>query len=67
MATVEPFDPTLHAEGSVSREGHCGQGGRDYCDQPAVFSVVGDDFRIAACDTHVAGALRQALGLPAKG
>lgn len=67
MARVEPFDRELHAEGSVSGQGRCGQGGRDTCDADPVFSVVGDHYRVAACDEHLAGAVRQALGLPARG
>lgn len=65
MATVERFDQTLHDERSVSREGVCGQGGGDTCHNPAVYSVIGENYKVAACDDHLRGAVRQALGLPA--
>ena len=62
--TVQAFDPALHA--GVSKDGKCGQGGRDTCSQPPVFSVVGHRYKVAACDTHLAGAVRQAAGMPAR-
>jgi hypothetical protein len=64
MTTVESFDPHHHQHGTVSRAGSCAQGGRDTCGNPPVFSVLGSHYRVAACDEHLAGAARQALGLP---
>lgn len=66
MLTVDPYDPAMHATGKSSREGHCGQGGRDTCSLPPVFSVQGESYTVAACDEHLAGAVRQALGMAAR-
>lgn len=65
MVTVDAFDAAAHT-GTASREGVCGQGGRDTCSKPPVFSVHGDRYNVGACDEHLAGAVRQALGLPAR-
>jgi hypothetical protein len=68
MAQVLAFDKELHEATTVSHEGKCAQGGQDTCHQPAEFSVIGEaiNFDIAACGTHLAGAVRHALGLPAR-
>jgi hypothetical protein len=60
MATVVPFDPTLHERKSYSRKGGCGQGGSDTCFVPAVWSVTSDKGRvvISSCDKHLGGAVR---------
>lgn len=63
MATVSAYDAHLHT-GSVSKAGHCGQGGRDTCARRPVFSVVGDSYNVGACDEHLAGAVRQANAMP---
>lgn len=60
--TVLAYDDSLHT--GASRAGQCGQGGQDTCSQRPVFSVVGPRYRVAACDTHLSGAVRQAAGLP---
>jgi hypothetical protein len=57
MASVTPFDPTLHT--GTSRR-HCGQGGIDYCMSEPEFSVRSPRHVISACATHLAGAVRQA-------
>ncbi len=66
--TVEifPYDRTRHGPKDVSAQNRCGQGGRDTCEVSPVFSVVGTNpnYKVATCDSHVAGALRQALGMP---
>jgi hypothetical protein len=65
--TVEVFvyDPAHHDEADASARNQCGQGGQDTCHKPPVSSVLGrrPNYVVAACDDHVAGALRQALGL----
>lgn len=63
VAKIEPYEASLHT-GAVSKGGLCGQGGQDTCRRESVFSVIGDRYNVAACDVHVAGAVRQALGLP---
>ena len=62
MVTVDGFDGSLHT-GAVSKGGGCGQGGTDTCQEVPVFSVVGEHYNVASCDKHLAGAVRQALGL----
>jgi hypothetical protein len=61
--TVQPFDASLHS-GQVSKAGNCGQGGRDTCSKPPEFSVGGDHYNVAACNDHLTGAVRQAMGMP---
>lgn len=63
---VSTYDAKHHGARDVSARNACGQGGTDTCQVPPVFSVVARDpnYKVAACDEHVAGALRQALRLP---
>ena len=60
---VFPFDPAHHNAGTSSHEGNCAQGGKDTCRRGAVFSVLSDRYRVAACDVHLAGAVRDAAGM----
>lgn len=62
MAEVIAFDPELHA-GRASAE-RCGQGGSDSCSVPPEFSVTGQKQKISACANHLAGAVREADGMP---
>jgi len=62
MATVTAFDPELHfGRASSSR---CGQGGADGCSAEPEFSVKGERQTISACAKHLAGAVREAEGMP---
>lgn len=63
VVTVERYESTLFAVGTVSRAGLCAHGGQDTCRQEPVFAVRSDHYNVAACDLYVAGALRQALSL----
>ena len=60
MATVTAFDPSLHPGASAD---HCGQGGTE-CQTPPEFSVQGERQTISACARHLAGAVREAEGMP---
>lgn len=60
MVTVQEYDAAVHT-GSSRRAGLRAQGGQDTSKVAAVFSIVGHDYSVAACDTHFAGAVRQAL------
>lgn len=62
MAEVIAFDPSLHT-GRASAE-RCGQGGSDSCSSPPEFSVLGEKQKISACSGHLAGAVREADGMP---
>ncbi len=62
MAEVRAFDPAMHV-GRAS-ETRCGQGGSDNCAAPPAFTVVGPKQTISACDVHLAGAVREADGMP---
>lgn len=64
MAEVTAYDATLHA-GRASAE-RCGQGGSDGCTSPPEFSVRSDRHTISSCASHLAGAVRQAEGMPAQ-
>ena len=68
MASVSRFDASRHSPGTRSHEALCGQGGKDTCSKVPAFSVNGDEVRynVAACDDHLAGAVRQALGMDRK-
>ncbi len=68
MATVEPFEAGLHEPATKSHAGHCAWGGDGTCDRPAEFSVSSHvkKYVIACCEVHLAGAVRHAVGLPAK-
>ena len=61
MATVTPYDATLH-EGMASAD-HCGQGVTE-CDTAPEFSVRGERQTISACGRHLAGAVREAHAIP---
>ena len=61
MAQVSGFDPALH-RGRASVD-HCGQGGTECTAEPE-FSVVGVHHTISACARHLAGAVREAEGMP---
>ena len=63
MATVVHLNAASHT-GAVSKAGHCGQGGRDTCVNEPVFSVEGESYNVGTCDVHLAGAVRQANGMP---
>ncbi len=66
LAEVVPYDVARHGARTVSARGSCAQGGVDTCAAQPVFSVIGETYTVAACDDHVAGALRQALGIPSQ-
>ena len=61
---VYPFDAALHGPGTSSHDGNCAQGGKDTCHRGAAFSVLSDRYRVASCDLHLAGAVRDAAGMP---
>lgn len=68
MATVEPFEAKPHERATKSHAGRCAWGGEGTCDRPGEFSVRSDvkKYVIACCEVHLAGAVRYAVGLPAK-
>ncbi len=62
MAEVIAFDAGLHIGRSSAQR--CGQGGADSCSESPEFSVSGEKQKISACASHLAGAVREAEGMP---
>ena len=62
MAEVIAFDAELHAGRASALR--CGQGGSDSCSFPPESSVIGEKQKISACASHLAGAVREAHGMP---
>jgi hypothetical protein len=64
MAQVVSYDPTLHDQRSASYT-HCAQGGTE-CGTKPEFTVNGPKQKISACHRHLAGAVREADGMPTR-